>query len=125
MLLHAVCHKYLILEFLAHCDALLTVLSLSVCRRVVPVPSSVCLLPGPHPCVGGHCPAESTDQGGPQVWLAACHCGHVHQQVLALGSMGTHPPQHTIQCSSYTSVKIILTSTQYGVNVLEYHHVCH
>lgn len=47
------------------------------------VPSSNCLrpLPASHPSLARHCTPLCGGQGGPEVWLASCHFGHVHQQV--------------------------------------------
>ena len=50
-------------------------------RYVVPASRGVRLLLAPYPSVGHRCPSLSTNQRGPKVGLAACHPGHVHQQV--------------------------------------------
>lgn len=48
---------------------------------MVPVPTGVSGLPGSDPTVGGGCPTEPSDQGGPPLRVAACYSRHVHQQV--------------------------------------------
>lgn len=49
---------------------------------MVPVPPGVPALPGSDPCVGGGGSAESSNQRGPPLRVAACYSRHVHQQVL-------------------------------------------
>lgn len=63
-------------------------------RDVVPACSGVWLFPGSHSAVGGHRPALSSNQRGAEVWVAARHHGHVHQQVNAWGY------QHSINVQS-------------------------
>ena len=52
-----------------------------ITRDVVPVPHRVWILPVANPTLAIHRPQQPTNDRGAAVWVAACHLGHVNQQV--------------------------------------------